>query len=225
MGARAGELWGLRNLLAVTCVAALVLCSSAKAAAPTPVVDQSYYGRVSLSAAINDCCNYVAQTFTAGRDGLLAGVNIDTEVAQAPDVPLRVSIRNFEGGVPGETVLATTLLPSAFAPFSQLVTFPQTVEIRAGVKYSIVVNLEDPLPLSQGNWAGGDANPYPAGCQGGMCDSLREKRDRPRESSPRGGNRGTAESCSASGCRSGRHWPPPQAEHCRTQPLRCAIEP
>jgi hypothetical protein len=127
------------------------------------VVDQSYDGTVNLSAAINDCCNYVAQTFTAGRDGLLAGVNIDTEVAQGPEVPLRVSIRNLEGGVPGETLLATTLLPSANVPFSQLVTFPQTVRIRAGVKYSIVVNLEDPLPLSQGTWVGGEPNPYPGG--------------------------------------------------------------
>ncbi len=118
-----------------------------------------------MAAAINDCCNYVAQTFTAGRDGLLAGVNIDTDAAGTPDGPLRVSIRNFEGGVPGETVLATTLLPSALAPLSQLVTFPQTVEIRAGVKYSIVVNLENPLPLSQGNWYGGFPDPYPRGEQ------------------------------------------------------------
>jgi hypothetical protein len=77
---------------------------------------------------------------------------------------LRVSIRNVEGSVPGDTVLATTVFTSADVPFSQLVTFPQTVEIRTGVKYAIVVNLENPSPSASASWviagtdyAGGEA--------------------------------------------------------------------
>jgi hypothetical protein len=164
-GQPSGRGSGLRNLLAASCVAALMLCSPAEAALPAPAVDQSYTTRTTdlVATAINDCCAYVAQTFTAGRDGLLAGVNVDVQLAQAPDAPLRVSLRNVEGGVPGEKVLATTVLPSANLPLSQLVTFPQTVEIRAGVKYAIVVNLEDPVPLTQGTWYGGADNPYPSG--------------------------------------------------------------
>ena len=156
MGAKRGQPpgrgSGLRNLLAATCAAALMLCSPAGAAPPTPAVDQSYTARTSdlVATAINDCCAYVAQTFTAGRDGLLAGVNVDVDLSRAPDAPLRVSLRDVEGSVPGETVLATTVLPSAHLPLSQLVTFPQTVEIRAGVKYAIVVNLENPPSADRG---------------------------------------------------------------------------
>ena len=52
-------------------------------------------------------------------------MNISTRHALGPVTPLRVSIHNVEGSVPGSTVLATTVLPSADVPFSQLITFPQ----------------------------------------------------------------------------------------------------
>src|SRR4051812_48001315 len=89
------------------CVVALFLTTSARAAAPEPVIDQSST-QAGVTSFINFCCNNIGQTFTAGRDGNLAGVNIDTRAALGPITPLRVTIRNVEGSVPGDTVLAET---------------------------------------------------------------------------------------------------------------------
>jgi hypothetical protein len=138
-----------------------MMCGSA-AAAPAPVVDQSFTTPSNATTSINDCCAFVAQTFTAGRTGLLAGVNIDTRNPVFTEPSLRVSIRNVEGSVPGETVLATTVTPTAFNPLTQLITFPQTVQIRDGVMYAIVVNVESP-PTSRANWDGAWGNAYPRG--------------------------------------------------------------
>jgi hypothetical protein len=153
---------GVRNLVRATGIAAALLGSPAAAAQPIPEVDQSFTGPSDGGALINECCNYVAQTFTAGRSGLLAGVNISTGYTNGPVTPLRVSIRNVEGSVPGISVLATTVLPTADAPLSQLITFPQHVELRSGVKYAIVVNLETPSPLARAGWTMG-RNLYPRG--------------------------------------------------------------
>ena len=98
----------MRKLLTATCVAALLMCGSA-AAAPAPVVDQSFTTPSGATTSINQCCAFVAQTFTAGRNGLLAGVNVDTRNPVFTVPSLRVSIRNVVGSVPGETVLATTV--------------------------------------------------------------------------------------------------------------------
>jgi hypothetical protein len=145
----------------------VVAVSSPGAAAQTPPeVDQSFTGPHTGVADLTGCCDYTAQTFTAGRNGVLAGVNIATEHQGGPDAPLRVSIYNVDGSVPGSAVLATRLLPSADVPFSQLITFPQRVEVRAGVKYAVVINLENPSPLTSAvAFDGRDG--YPGGAQCG----------------------------------------------------------
>ena len=155
----------LRSVVLATCVVALAVCAPVRAASPAPVVDQSFTSPGNLTAIINECCNFVAQTFTAGRDGLLAGVSIDTYDAtpSEPGAPLRVSIRNTEGGLPGQTVLAETVLPAEEVPLSRLITFPQTVEVRSGVQYAIVVNLDNPPPPARAGWNGGVGDPYPRG--------------------------------------------------------------
>jgi hypothetical protein len=145
---------------------AFLACAPAgAAAAPAPVLDQSFTSPGHASAVIGECCDFVAQTFTAGRDGLLAGVNIDIYDATPtePDAALRVSIRTTANDLPTETVLAETVLPSTFAPLSQLITFPQSVQIRSGVRYAIVVSLENPFPTARAGWDGGTPNPYPRG--------------------------------------------------------------
>jgi hypothetical protein len=163
----------LRRTVLAACVVALVVCAPVRAAPPAPVVDQSFTSPGNLTAVINECCNFVAQTFTAGRDGLLAGVNIDTYDAtpSEPGAPLRVSIRNTEGGLPGQTVLTETVLPSEVVPLSQLITFPQTVEIRSGVQYAIVVSLDNPPPTARAGWSGGTGDPYPRGVLCALLDS------------------------------------------------------
>jgi hypothetical protein len=142
---------------------------------PEPGLDQSFTSPGNSDSVINDCCNFVAQTFTAGRDGVLTGVSIDTfdtNVQPFPTTaPLRVSIRNTENGLPGPTVLATTVLDSQAVPLSQRITFPQKPRIHSGVQYAIVLNLESPQPNDQAGWIGADGNAYP---RGNACASFND---------------------------------------------------
>jgi hypothetical protein len=133
--------------------------------AGAPELDQSFTSPDNLTGFINECCNFVAQTFTAGRDGSLAAVNVDIYDANAAqlDTPLRISIRNTEDGLPGQTVLATTVLDSQDVPLSRLITFPQQPRIHAGVRYAIVVNIENPPPFDVAGWEGADGDGYPLG--------------------------------------------------------------
>lgn len=140
----------------------------ARAATPAPVVDQSFTSPNGLGAAINECCKFIAQTFTAGRSGTLAGVNIDV-LSFEPTMrfPLHVAIRTVTpGGEPGPTILGETTLPGG-APLSLLIRFPQTITIQAGVQYAIVVNFDGAPPpgpgRALGGWAGGTGDPYPGG--------------------------------------------------------------
>jgi hypothetical protein len=77
--------------------------------------------------------------------------------------PLRVSIRNTENGLPGQTVLATTVLDSQTVPLSQRITFPQPPQMHSGVQYAIVLNLENPQPNDEAGWVGAAGNAYPRG--------------------------------------------------------------
>jgi hypothetical protein len=129
------------------------------------ILDQSFTTPTDLGAAINDCCRFVAQTFTAGLTGTLGGVNID--VLSGSKFPLHVAIRAVINGVPTTTVLGETTFSSGSAPLSQLITFPQVIHITAGVQYAIVVNYEGAPPPSpdnfQGEWQGATGDEYPGG--------------------------------------------------------------
>jgi hypothetical protein len=128
-------------------------------------LDQSFTSPGDLGASINDCCRFVAQTFTAGLTGTLGGVNID--VQSSSTFPLHVAIRTVIDGVPGTTVLGETTLSSSGAPLSLLITFPQVINISAGVQYALVVNYEGAPPPSpdnfQGTWVGAGDDFYTGG--------------------------------------------------------------
>jgi hypothetical protein len=128
-------------------------------------LDQSFTSPDGLAADINDCCRFIAQTFTAGLTGTLGGVNID--VGSSSILPLHVDIRTVMDGVPSTTVLGETTLSSSSAPLSLLISFPQVIHISAGVQYAIVVNYEGAPPPSpvnfQGFWGGAGGDPYPGG--------------------------------------------------------------
>jgi hypothetical protein len=128
-------------------------------------LDQSFTSPSGLFADINECCRFVAQTFTAGLTGTLGGVNI--EVRSISVFPLHVAIRTVIDGVPSTTVLGETTLSSSSAPLSLLITFPQVIHITAGVQYAIVVNYEGAPPpgpgQSQGIWSGAIGDSYPGG--------------------------------------------------------------
>ena len=137
----------------------------AVAEALTP--DQSFTSPSGLFADINECCRFVAQTFTAGLTGTLGGVNIEVRSPQISVFPLHVAIRTVIDGVPSTTVLGETTLSSSSAPLSLLITFPQVINITAGVQYAIVVNYEGAPPpgpgQSQGIWSGAIGDSYPGG--------------------------------------------------------------
>ncbi len=128
-------------------------------------LDQSFTSPFDLGADINECCRFIAQTFTAGLTGTLGGVNID--VGSTSVFPLHVAIRTVIDGVPSTTVLGETTLSSSSAPLSLLITFPQVIHITAGVQYAIVVNYESAPPPGpnqfQGIWGGAGGDQYPGG--------------------------------------------------------------
>jgi hypothetical protein len=136
--------------------------------APAPAfLDQSFTTPANLSSAINDCCAYVGQTFTAGRTGVLLGINVDVS-GQNTSLPLHVAIRGVDSfGLPSSTVLGETVLGSSSAPLTQLITFPQSVRVTAGARYAIVVNYQGAPPQGPpnalGSWTGAVGDAYRAG--------------------------------------------------------------
>jgi len=132
------------------------LLFSATASADT--VDQSFTSPYSMSAALNECCPMLAQTYTAGLNGNLTGVNLELYSNIATDFsahPLVVSIYSVTGGVPN-SLLTSTTLPAGFSPgISTLITFPTAIAQVAGTMYAIVVSVPTaPAGGSGGYWIG-----------------------------------------------------------------------
>lgn len=108
----------------------------------------------------------MAQTFTAGLSGTLAGVNVSVGFHNS-EFSLRVAIRSVSDGRPTTTILGERTLNCNEAPLSLLITFPQQIDIVAGAKYAIVVDYEDAPPpgagQTQGNWHGSCDDAYTRG--------------------------------------------------------------
>jgi len=141
-----------------------------------PVIDQSFTSPHNASVFINECCTFVAQTFTAGVSGTLDGVNIDV-ASNNNTYPLHVAINTVTiSGEPSSTILGDTTLSPNSAPPSLLITFPQLINIAAGVQYAIVVNYQGApsadVGQTQGAWYGaaGNYNYYPGGDVYGSVD-------------------------------------------------------
>ena len=122
------------------------------------VIDQSFTSPHNASVFINECCTFVAQTFSAGVSGTLDGVNIDV-ASNNNTYPLHVTINTVTiSGEPSSTILGDTTLSPNSAPPSLLITFPQVINIAAGVQYAIVVNYQGAPPAGpyqvQGSWTG-----------------------------------------------------------------------
>lgn len=154
----------VRRVVVVTAVSVLSI-SGAPIARAAPIVDQSFTSPSDLGADINECCRFVAQTFTAAVTGTLAGISINVESFDS--FPLHVAIRTAPDGVPSSTVLGEVILTENDAPLSRLITFPQTIEIVEGVQYAIAVNYEGAPPPGAGGglgrWAGATDDAYPRG--------------------------------------------------------------
>jgi hypothetical protein len=118
-----------------------------------------------LGASINECCAFIAQTFTAGRTGMLTGVSVD--VTGLASSHLRVEIRTVASGAPTATVLGETVLDANGAALSRVIAFPTRIAVTTGVQYAIVVSYEGAPPpganQEQGIWQGTTPDQYPGG--------------------------------------------------------------
>jgi hypothetical protein len=141
------------------CVSLVFLLCVVSFSSAQPVIDQSFtppssYG--GFDASINACCAFVAQTYTAGLTGTLAGVSISVESQSA--FPLHVAIRTVTSGLPTSKVLGDVILSSNSSQLSDLIEFRQLIPQVAGQQYAIVVNyLGAPPPEQseeQGTWHG-----------------------------------------------------------------------
>lgn len=155
-------------LLVGMLICALALVSLPAFAAPG-TLDQSYEDTHNSGGILNWGAQVVAQTFTAGVDGTLTGLNVAVD-SYYRQYPMRVAIRAMEGGVPASTELAFAIVPpgdQSSDMFNLLITLSPGAAISAGSEYAIVVSFEEVAPGAlQGSWHGH----YPGGYLGGkMC--------------------------------------------------------
>jgi hypothetical protein len=155
----------------LVCLCALVflfLLAMVRPCNAIPSLDQSFTTPGDLAAVINDCCAFVAQTYTAGLSGTLAAVAIDVQsLSSSPGFPLHVAVRGVTGETPNSLILGETTLSSSSAPLSLLIAFSQAIEQVAGEQYALAVNYVGAPPpgafQSQGVWIGSDGNFYTGG--------------------------------------------------------------
>lgn len=121
-----------------------------------------------ISASLPSRPGWLAQTFTAGLSGTLAGVNISIPTSR--DYSLKVAILSTNDGEPTSTILGETTIAGLggatqirMAPISELITFPQAIDIVAGVKYAIGVTFV--TDKGSGAWWGAQENGYSGGEQ------------------------------------------------------------
>lgn len=132
-------------------------------------LDQSYDDTHNAGGLLNYGTQLVAQTFTAGIDGRVTGLNVAVDSIYRK-YPMRVAIRAMDGGVPASTELGYAIVPTGDQSsdmFGFLITLSPGVAVSAGTEYAIVVSFDGaPASTMQGNWHGH----YPGGyLDGKMC--------------------------------------------------------
>jgi hypothetical protein len=143
-------------------VAAVLVSAGGTRAAAEPVLDQSFVPPPpgSLFAAINECCAFVAQTYTAGLTGTLTSVRVEVTANDRTEYPLRVAVHAVSGGVPVGDPLGETTLPVSSAPLSLPIVFDTPIAQSLGLQYAIVVNFAGAPPPGAGqglgHWYGSD---------------------------------------------------------------------
>jgi len=129
-----------------------------------PCLDQSMTGSTNLGANINEGVRAVAQTFTAGRSGTLAGVAVQIDAAKS--YPLHLALRASGQSGPG-AILDEVTLTTAGSALSQVILFPKSVPIAKGTRYAISADYPSAPPPGAGQavamWGGQSGDPYPAG--------------------------------------------------------------
>jgi hypothetical protein len=130
------------------------------------VVDQSFTAGNNLTTIINDCCAYVAQTYTAGLTGTLNSIRIDTRTHGFADpLSLDIQARSVSGGLPTSTILGNVVF-SGTPSFADVISFAsEHVPQIAGEQYALVVHYIDAPPPGhpEGRWDGAVGDLYPDG--------------------------------------------------------------
>ena len=130
------------------------------------IVDQSFTAGTNLTTVINDCCAYVAQTYTAGITGTLNSIRIDTRTHGFADpLSLDIQARSVSGGLPTSTILGDVFF-SGTPNFADVISFAsEHVPQLAGEQYAIVVHYIDAPPAGhpEGRWDGAVGDLYPDG--------------------------------------------------------------
>jgi hypothetical protein len=164
-------MWRFRCASALL-VVLLSLAAPRFAQADPIVVDQSFEQEGDLSSLINECCRYVAQTFTAGLVGDLVGVKVDVFANQnlGQTFPLNVRLTRVVGdaGIPTLDTLAQAVVASGESRLDTPVFFNRAVPLRPGDRFAIVVSYDAaPTPgaggTGIGTWAGSTHDPYGGG--------------------------------------------------------------
>lgn len=148
-------------------VCAIALIVGMQTAHGFSVIDQSHTSGGDLGAFINECCEYAAQTFTAGVSGNLDSVRVSIGESVQAVGQLRISILPTQNGLPIFNPLGSITLSSASAALTDVIAFPNSIAITTGTMYAIAANYVNvPAPGAgqvQGVWSGSTNNQYTNG--------------------------------------------------------------
>ena len=137
-----------------------------------PVMDYTSVGDFVLGGFYNQ---ELAQVFTAGRTGLLAGAEFGLEcvnVAEATAGTVTLDVRTVEGGVPGSTLLTAATFdaagfpgywPNDYPPYFRRLELSAPVPVTAGIQYALTLRFTSANGTSCGVAAGPEGDPYPGG--------------------------------------------------------------
>ena len=131
-------------------------------------IDQSQTEAGHLASLINECCRYVAQTFTAGIAGSLLGVTVDVFENENVTFPLSVRLSRVSDMTPTLETLAEAVVQSGHSGITDRILFDRAVPQRPGDRFAIVLSYDTaPLPggggTGIGTWSGELGNLYPRG--------------------------------------------------------------
>jgi hypothetical protein len=125
-------------------------------------VDQSFLEPVNAGGNINEAYSHIGQTYVAGINGRLTGINIDVRSKHSlnpdqnfPKYQLHVAlytVEDLDENTPG--VLLGEAIVDDESPLSNLITFQQPIEQIKGKKYAIVVHYLNGPPVGGGKWLG-----------------------------------------------------------------------
>ncbi len=163
---------GISRLLSLSLLIALVLAALppgvVRAEGPASVLDASFSGATNAMATLDDCCHFVAQTFTAHTTGALTSIRV--ELTSMAPFSLRFAIHGVTNGVPNADVygegglLASTDEPYITADLARDIPIYTPVYVVAGKQYAIVADYYSNGPgEASGNWWGATGNGYPEG--------------------------------------------------------------